>query len=129
MVRLTKEEKIARQESLKLQTVAEEFATEAAEVSTLPTKLLILVARASKFPNRISVDFSVEPLTVTFWDKIDRQELTFQVGKIPVSWMMSDLEYNLSKYEDEENEERLAEIARKNALSKLTPEEKKILGL
>jgi hypothetical protein len=97
---------------------------------SLPEKLLTLIAKASKFSNRMQVDYDL-PLMITFWDKKDRYKYVFTLRETTkqMVWELQELEEVLDSYAYEERIANEKIEAKKVALSKLTEEEKKLLGL
>jgi hypothetical protein len=103
---------------------------------SLPEKLLTLIAKASKFSNRMQVDYDPPfdndlSLMITFWDKKDRYNYVFTLRETTkqMVWELQELEELLDSYAYEERIANEKLEAKKVALSKLTEEEKKLLGL
>ena len=129
MPRLTKEQR-ALQVAREAAARAEQERAERAEfMETMPLRLLTMVARASKFRDRMEVEFIVEPLAVTFWDKEERVNYQFGLVSVPDRWALQDVLDLLDKYETEERLANERAALRKSALAKLTPAEREALAV
>lgn len=97
----------------------------------LPAAALQLVALASKYSYRMEVEFTTDPLVVTFWDKEQKDRLTINVTNptIQTSWDVQEIEEWLEVYKRDEERARVKDELRRNARAKLSAEELEALGI
>lgn len=134
MAKLTKEEKADKAFAIMKSRAEFEALEQEAFTASLPGRLLNLVARASKFADRMQVEFQIEKNAmslVTFWDKSDKKmyAFTYELATQNTRWELQEVEEMIGSYEWEEAESIKRLEARRVALAKLTPDEKELLGL
>lgn len=125
MTRMTKEIKAAK----KLEAAAAEYMEESVLSSTITTRLLKLMAKASKFADRISFEVTAAPLAVTFMDHGSNDRIT--VSATPnalVDWYnIEEVEYTIRSFEREREAAEARYAAVQAAKAKLTAEEIELL--